>query len=450
MKIRQREYDRIERATASILEIERNGLAVDIEYAKSAYARAQADKALLLADLATIEPDVSFSSTQQVCELLYDRMGLQVSPVCSKGAPKRGKRPADRVALEWLARRNPDHAPLLGKIVKLRQISSSSDQIKRILDNVKADGLIHTVSGEGTAAGRLNLKKPNLSAVSKDKRKDVYAVRKCLTGLPGEVLIVADQTQLEVVLLAHFVIALFGESGRYLASFLSADAPDFHSTNARAVFGDFLGQRHPDGRAIKDIPLSEFKTDPFLIQKRDDIKAVWYGFSYGKGEYGFSTSLLDVLTGMPIGLERATELVTGLKATQQAIPDWQGYIDGFVRKNKYIWTMAGRILDLRKFFEGNDKWKIQKAFRKALNFPLQGSAADLMVEVMNALVADKELRDLGFRLCLLVHDEVVLRGPEKNVDRAMQIVQYHMVNSVKLNLELRCSCNSARTYYDAK
>lgn len=450
MRVRQKEYDRIERATASILEIERNGIAVDVAYATQAFERAQADKRLLLADLANLEPDVSFSSTQQVSELLYDRLGLDVSPVCGKGAPKRGKRPADRVALEWLARRNPEHADLIGKIVKLRQISSSSDQIKRLLTNVKSDGLIHTVSGEGTSAGRLNLKKPNLSAISKDKRKDVYAVRKCLTGLPGEVLIVADQTQLEVVLLAHFCIALFGESGRYLASFLSADAPDFHSTNARAVFGDFLGQCHPDGRAIKDIPLSEFKTDPFFIQKRDDIKAVWYGFSYGKGEFGFSTSLLDSVTGMPIGLQRATELVQGLMATQQAIPNWQGYIDTFIRRNRYIWTMAGRILDLRSFFKTGDDWRIKAAFRKALNFPLQGSAADLMVEVMNNLVADRELHALGFKLCLLVHDEVVLRGPEKNVDKAMQIVQYHMVNSVKLNLELRCSCNSARTYYDAK
>lgn len=449
MRIRQAEMDRVERATASILEIERNGMGVDIAYAKSALARATADRELVLSELKAIEPDVSFGSPAQIAELLYDRIGLSVSPVCQKGEPKRGKRPADKVALEWLARRNPEHADFIGKIVKLRQITSSAQQIERILRYVKSDGLIHTVAGDGAATGRLNLKSPNLSAVSKDKRKDVYAVRKCLIGGPGEILIVADQTQLEVVILAHLAIALFGEPGRYLASFLAAGAPDLHSTNARGVFGAFLGRRHADGRPLADIPIPEWKVDAFLTQLRDDIKAIWYGLTYAKGEYGFARSLLDPVTYMPIGEERAGAMVRGLLDTQPAISLWQAYVRAFIMKNKYIWTPNGRILDLRELLKGT-KWQVEEAYRKALNYPLQGGGADIMVEVMNAIVACKELAALGWKLCLLVHDEVALRGPEKTVDRAMELVVHHMTKTVKLQLELRCSVNKGTNYFDSK
>ncbi len=449
MMIRQAELTRLQQTSEAVMAIERNGMGVDLAYAKTTLLRAQADADHVKSELAAIEPDVSFASPQQVSDLLYERLGLPVSPVCAKGEPKKGARPTDRVALEWLARRHPEHAEFIGKAIKLRQITSSIQQLDRLIRYTRPSGLIHTVAGKGAATGRLTLASPNLSAVSKDKRKDVYAVRKALRGGPGEILVVADQTQLEVVILAHLAIALFGESGRYLASFLAAGAPDLHSTNARGVFGTFLGRYHPDGRALSSIPVAEWKTDAFLTQLRDDIKAIWYGLNYGKGAYGFGRSVLDAVTGSPIGEDRANDLVNGLLDTQPAIREWQAFVMEDLMERGYTWTPGGRIFDLRELVRG-DKYAVHKAYRKALNFPLQGGGSDIMAAVMVAVVGCKELAALGYKLCLLVHDELALRGPPQHEDRAKALLSYHMTETVKLHLPLRCSCNAAETYFDAK
>ncbi len=60
----------------------------------------------------------------------------------------------------------------------------------------------------------------------------------------------------------------------------------------------------------------------------------------------------------------------------------------------------------------------QQARRMAINTVVQGSAADIIKKAMLAVYGDEQLRDLGARLILQVHDELIIELPEANGQEA--------------------------------
>ena len=66
--------------------------------------------------------------------------------------------------------------------------------------------------------------------------------------------------------------------------------------------------------------------------------------------------------------------------------------------------------------------------RAAINTPIQGGAADIVVAAMVKLHKDEKIRELGYKLLLQVHDEVILEGPEENEQEALNRVIEVMEN----------------------
>jgi DNA polymerase-1 len=56
------------------------------------------------------------------------------------------------------------------------------------------------------------------------------------------------------------------------------------------------------------------------------------------------------------------------------------------------------------------------ALRAAINTPIQGSAADVVMMAMIKLWKSEVLKKLGWRLLLQIHDEVILEGPKESRD----------------------------------
>ncbi len=456
MLIRESDLLRIKAETAVITSVERTGFAVDVPYCRTTRDKAEADLAEVqdgLNQYATI----NWNSAQQVALFLHNDLGLRKSPVCRKGKVKRDKTSTDATAVQWLATRYPDYKDLFSRMLQAKRIQSSLKYLKKLPQHIGSDGLVHPVVGAtsdddtrfGAVTGRWGLKNPEMSQLPKDARKDAYGVRKAITGTPGEVLLVADQKQLEVVVLAHIATRLFGNVGVDLANALLPGAPDFHSTNARKVFGDYLQRQHTDGRPLASIPLDAWNTDPYLQLMRGDVKAVWYGLMYGKEAYGFGHSLLGV-DGMPIGEEAAAPLVDALRNAVPALGLWREWVENQLRTQGYITTLAGRVADFRATMRAGTEYEQAAAIRKALNFPMQGGGADIMLGVMVAVTRCPKLKKLGFRLMLQVHDEIVLRGPAENAEEAAEVVNKHMTQSVKLTLPLQTSVNYGINYYEAK
>lgn len=271
-----------------------------------------------------------------------------------------------------------------------------------------------------------------------------------------ETLLVADYAALEIVILADLCLRLFGDS--QLAGVVAPGAPDVHCENARSVFGGYLGWTVPErfqygGQRVDAIPTAEFKKHPHGALLRDMIKTTWYKIQYGGNAYGLST--MPGPDGKPIGEEFAQRMLDGL---EKAIPGpfrWQAWCRSYIKKNRGIYSLGGRWCPLEEETrDGAPEWLLNRAYRRSYNFPVQASAAELIGDAMVRVNADPEMTATGFRICLQVHDELVMRGPEANVEAAGILLRKHMVeatcNGTPLLVPLQASVGHGANYYDAK
>lgn len=60
------------------------------------------------------------------------------------------------------------------------------------------------------------------------------------------------------------------------------------------------------------------------------------------------------------------------------------------------------------------------ALRAAINTPVQGSAADIVMMAMIKLWRSELLKRLGWKLVLQIHDEVILEGPKETRDEVLK------------------------------
>lgn len=71
---------------------------------------------------------------------------------------------------------------------------------------------------------------------------------------------------------------------------------------------------------------------------------------------------------------------------------------------------------------------------------------------MVKLHRDQKLRDLGYKLLLQVHDEVILEGPEEHEDEALcrviEVMESPLSEPLKIKLEV--DAKVAKNWYDAK
>ncbi len=290
----------------------------------------------------------------------------------------------------------------------------------------------------------------------------------------AQTLLVSDYSSLEIGIQGDFCQRLFGDSqliDGYLAQFHPTNPVDLHSNNARNVFGAWLKWTVPLTMEVKDdkgkkevikpkyagervdsIPVAEFKKHPFGGLLRDMIKAIWYGLAYGKGAYGFST--LVGADGRMLGEDRAQEMIDALLSAVPGMRRWFDWVDAFVREHHGIYSLGGRWCDLSLEMETDDEWVHKRAFRRAYNFPMQATGAEIIGDAMVRVMRDKILRKLGFRTCLQVHDELVMRGPLRNVLEAQYLLVGHMraanANGTPLLVQVEVSSDYAQNYGEAK
>lgn len=276
----------------------------------------------------------------------------------------------------------------------------------------------------------------------------------------SEVLLVADYASLEIGIQADLCLRLFGDDQlavAYLNQFHPTAPVDLHSENARNVFGKWLKWTVPAGQeyaglTVDHIPVAEFKAHPYGKILRDLIKAIWYGLAYGKGAYGFST--LVGADGKMLGEQRAQEMIDALLDAVPGMRKWFAWVEAYVREHHGIYSLGGRWCDLRNRMETSDEWQHKRAFRQAYNFPMQATGAEIIGDAMVRVMRCRALRKLGFKTCLQVHDELVLRGPEENAVEAQQLLVGHMrnatANGTKLLVQIEVASSYAANYAEAK
>jgi DNA polymerase-1 len=86
-----------------------------------------------------------------------------------------------------------------------------------------------------------------------------------------------------------------------------------------------------------------------------------------------------------------------------------------------------------------------------VNTIIQGTAADIVMCAMIKCYYDKRLRELGVKMLLQIHDEIVFECPAENTEEACRIIQENMENpGIKLRVPLKAAPGVGDNWVEAK
>ncbi|CAL9057631.1 unnamed protein product [Musa banksii] len=306
------------------------------------------------------------------------------------------------------------------------------------------NGRIHCSLNINTETGRLSARRPNLQnqpALEKDR----YKIRQAFIAEAGKSLIVADYGQLELRILAHLANC---------QSMLDAfrDGGDFHSRTAMNMYAHVckaveenrvLLEWHPQpGKHEPPVPLLK---DVFAAERRR-AKMLNFSIAYGKTPIGLSRD-------WKVSVEEAKKTVDLWYKERQEVLLWQEKQKNEARTKGRVQTLLGRsrCFPLLDHASNAQRGHIERA---AINTPVQGSAADVAMCAMLEIDRNICLQELGWKLVLQVHDEMILEGPTESAELAKAIVvecmskPFYGTNFLKVDLAVDAKC--AQNWYAAK
>lgn len=93
--------------------------------------------------------------------------------------------------------------------------------------------------------------------------------------------------------------------------------------------------------------------------------------------------------------------------------------------------------------------KIADAERQVVNARIQGSAADLTKLAMIELGNNEELKTLGFRLLIPVHDEIIAECPQENIKQCSKLLAETMSKAAEniLKMPIKCDVEITERWY---
>ena len=306
--------------------------------------------------------------------------------------------------------------PIVADVLQYRQYAK--------LKSTYADGLLKAVSPDGrirtsfqmtvTATGRLSSTEPNLQNIP--TRTELGSqMRRMFVAAPGNVLVDADYSQIELRLLAH----ISGDEAMCRA-FRSGE--DFHTLTAARVF-------HVEPQDVTP-------------EMRRRAKAVNFGVVYGISPFSLSQDIGVTVAEAKEYMERYFQTYTGVRAYMDRIVEQaraDGYVETLMHRRRALPELKSSNHNLRAFGE-----------RVALNMPIQGTAADLIK--LSMVRVERRLADEGLaaQLIMQVHDELIVECPEDEAARVQALLEEEMSGVMTLAVPLPAEAHCGKNWLTAK
>lgn len=354
----------------------------------------------------------NLGSPRQIGDILFEEMNL---PGGKKTAS--GQFATDASILEELALSHD----LPRTLLDWRQLSKLKGTYTDAL-SAAADPATHRVHTSyqlaAATTGRLASSDPNLQNIP--VRNEIgRQIRQAFVAAPGNVLISADYSQIELRLLAH--IGDIPELKRAFKAGL-----DIHAATASEMFG---------------VPV-----EGMPAETRRRAKAINFGIVYGISAFGLANQL---------GIDQG-EAGAYIKTYFERFPGIRAYMDrtrAEVREAGFVSTIFGRRIHIPAI---HSKSGAERQFgeRAAINAPIQGAAADIIRRAMMrmpAALAEAGLRDV--KMLLQVHDELIFEAPRDKADAAIAVIRPVMekasVPAVDLSVPLVVEARAADNWDEA-
>jgi len=394
-----RVYERVDRPLLPVVAgMERHGIRVDRDRLVGLSERFATEIARLEGEIHEIAgQEFAVGSPKQLGDILFEKLGYKGG---KRG--KSGQYSTDQSVLEKL---DAQGAPIATKVLEWRQLaklkSTYTDALQQAI-NPETQRVHTSYSLTGAQTGRLSSTDPNLQNIP--IRTEIgREIRQAFVAEPGNLLLAADYSQIELRLAAHMAdVAPLREA--------FAAGEDIHNRTAREMFGDV--DRDTRARA----------------------KTINFAILYGISRWGLAGRL-------GIEAEEAQDLIDTYFAR---FPGIQRYIVSTletVRERGYSETLFGRKTWFPRINSKNQAER-QGSERAAINAPIQGTSADIIKRAMARMgpaLAEAGLKPGapdGVRMLLQVHDELVFELPEALVEDARPVIETVMAEAATPAVDL--------------
>jgi DNA polymerase-1 len=390
-------YEEIEQPLVPVLlRMEHHGVLVD-------RARLKAQSAEIAKRLFELEAEAhacagqpfNLDSPKQLQEILFSKQGLPVRQKTRTGQPSTAEDVLEELAQTY---------PLPRLILEYRGLAKlRSTYTEKLPEQIDAKtGRVHTSYHQAVAVtGRLSSSDPNLQNIP-IRTPEGRRIRQAFVAPPGQVLLSADYSQIELRIMAH----LSGDEGLKRAF---ADDGDIHRATAAEVFG--------------------LAPDRVSNEQRRAAKAINFGLIYGMSAFGLARQL---------GIERsaAQDYVARYFGRYPGVRDYMERTRASARERGYVETVSGRRLYLPDI-RSRDRNLQQYAERSAINAPMQGTAADIIKRAMIRVQAWLEQSKAEAHLVMQVHDELVLEVTDSAVEKVRAKLVETMCGAGELSVALK-------------
>ena len=350
----------------------------------------------------------NINSPKQLGDVLFNKMLLPKPMKYGKGKVVS----TAQDVLEELA----EHHAVPALVLEYRQLaklkSTYIDSLPQLTDGV---GRIHTTFNQvGTATGRLSSTNPNLQNIP-IRTALGREIRAAFIPAPGNVLMSADYSQIELRLMAHF-----SQDPLLLDAYRTGK--DIHALTASEVFGVDMATMDKETRAR--------------------AKAVNFGIVYGISPFGLAAQLnIDQKTAktyIETYFDRYKGVQRFIKETLES-----------VRRDQSVKTYFGRIRPIPDIQSRNPNMR-GFAERTAINTPLQGTAADLIKLAMlriDQLIRDRKLKS---QMTLQVHDELLFDVVPEEVEELHLLVKQEMEHVAEFSIPIVAEVGVGKNWRDMK
>jgi DNA polymerase-1 len=241
--------------------------------------------------------------------------------------------------------------------------------------------------------GRLACANPNIQQIP---HEDEF--RRCFVAEEGNVLVIADYSQIELRILAEV-----SEDSAFVEAFRRGD--DLHRVTAATMYG---------------VPMEEVSRE-----QRSAAKRINFGLMYGRGARSLSAQL-------GTDEERGRELIDEYFANYPKVQRFLQSTANRALRDGTLRTLSGR---LRTFGEtrGVDSMDKGALRREAMNYPVQGAASDIAKLALGYI--REELEDLDARLINSIHDEFVVECAQEIAQEVSERTKAAMIRAGEEVLE---------------
>ena len=353
----------------------------------------------------------NINSTQQLSQVLFEDLGL---PARGIRKTKSGHYSTRASVLENLRGLHP----IIDDILAYRELAKlKSTYVDALPSLVNPEtGRVHTsYNPTGTVTGRISSTNPNLQNIP-IRTEEGRRVRRAFVAEDGCLLFSADYSQVELRVMAHI-----SKDPGLIEAFKRDE--DIHATTAAAIY---------------QVPL-----DAVTYEMRSTAKAVNFGLIYGQSAFGLARQL-----GIPV--EQAQAFIDRYFERFPRVRDYMQCIQAEAAERGYVETLLRRRRYFPELQEGSRASSNQRqaALRMAINMPIQGSAADIIKLAMLRLHRMLREQNLGGRMLLQVHDEVVLEVPEGELQETSRVVHEAMEHAIELDVALKIDVEVGPNWLD--